>query len=210
MNFKKLIASLFGDSQPSLKDIEPLSSHVLTPKPELIEHKLIERTTDEKYHFDLWKDSPERITMMEWMYEEFKTFEKEKTACDEAMDFIVSPSTKGFIWRYNENRWTQLDVHHVFDYLQLRVKELGYKKYVSEVKVHKTGNKLEALHRHYLKPPVTYGEGQLLPQQWGNILICVSECDGKTTDLKFSATTYTDKLYTQAAEFTELMEWVLR
>jgi hypothetical protein len=199
MNFKKLIASLFGDAQPSLKDIGSVPSYIQPPKPELIEHKLIERTSEEKYHFELWRDSPERISMMEWMYEEFKTFEKEKTACDEALDFIVSPSTKGFIWRYNENRWTQHDVHHVFDYLQQRVRELGYKKYVSEV-----------LHRHYLKPPVNYGEGQLLKQQWGNILICVSESNGKTTDLKFSATTYTDKLYTHAAEFAELMEWVLR
>lgn len=103
--------------------------------------------------------------------------------------------------------WPADALHHLLDLLRDRVKELGYRVQLSDLRIGLDGEHRE---RHYLKPALTtLQEGRPADQRYGNILLEAWGPQGEAQRLKVLATVYSDRLYGEASSGTELLDVLL-
>jgi hypothetical protein len=182
------------------------------PFRKVLSHQLIERSQDELDSFDRWKTSTIKADALIWLRMSFEKFKNNRHDKTDGLDFLCCNTTNGFVIKYDATRWTKLDFQHLFDYLKQQVVELGYQKYVSEIKVVKECSKELTIERHYLKPPIAHQDGDtsIRQQLFGNILICMNSQGKQLENIKFSATIHHGRQYTTPLDFRELMDDVLR
>jgi len=171
-------------------------------------HELIERSPDYKIGFERWQEGLVKERLLNWLKEEHIKYLQDPKSTDAAIDFLNTPSTKGFVIHFYKTRYSNQEVVYLFDYLKECVLKLHYKSYVSDTRSYNKKDWVERLDRHYLKPPTNLrnpGKEQF-NQRFGNITIELLFRNDKIYLLKFSATTYSDHLYKEADEFNELMK----
>ncbi|MEM9919359.1 MAG: hypothetical protein AAF990_14750 [Bacteroidota bacterium] len=174
-------------------------------------HQLIERSTEEKEDFLRWKESLVSRRMLNWLNEQYIQYLINPDNLDEAIDFLKTPSAKGFVVHFGKTRYPRREVVHLFDFLKERVLQQGYRPYVSDTRTYNRPAWVETVQRHYLKPPSQLRQlpKEKFDQKYGNITIQLTEQDGRIMYLKFNATSYKDHLFADAEDFKDLMTALL-
>lgn len=170
-------------------------------------HEVIERSVSEQADYQQWKKTLSRQRLLDWLNDQYVQWLINKDQLDESIDFLNTPSSKGFVIHFNKTRYPRQEIIHFFDFLKEQVLTLGYKTYLSDTRTYSKGNFMETIQRHYLKPPTLarpQPDGQF-NQRFGNISIELQEKNDEIVNLKFRANSYKDRMITEAESFKELM-----
>ncbi|WP_116106124.1 hypothetical protein [Lewinella sp. IMCC34191] len=173
-------------------------------------HEMIERDEAELTDYARWKNTLARRRLFDWLTDQYALFQSGVSG-DRAVDFLNTPSSKGFVIHFNETQYTKVEITHFFHYLKERVLELNYRTQISDRRVFSRADWVETQERHYLKPrtrkqrlagPVARGG---LEQKFGNISIELELRDDLPWNLRLRATTYQDAQYSEPESFRALM-----
>ena len=172
-------------------------------------HELIQRSEEEKADYEEWKKSFVLRRLLDWLSDQYAIHRVAPNDVDEALDFLNTPSAKGFVVHFHQTQYSRREATHFFDYLKERVKSFNYRRQVSDTRTYHRNTWVETLEKHYLKP--RYGErheGQW-DQIFGNILIELEIRDDQVYNLRFRATHYSDRQFLPPRDFKELMQGIL-
>jgi len=172
-------------------------------------HELIRRSDDEQQDYSFWKDTLVRRRLQNWLSDQYALFLVTPDDVDDALDFLDTPSSKGFVVYFFKTQYSQRDVQHFFDYLKERVLDLGYRTQISDTRTFSRPKWVETVERHYLKPPSQGRTEGKFYQEFGNITIENHLRDEQVHYLKFRATIYKDHQFHEAKTFQQLMQEVL-
>lgn len=183
-------------------------------KPEVVTRQLpapgsIVRTAAEQEATQAWVNSPACAALKQWLREQYQLFLHPDAEWAEQVDFLDTPSSKGFVLHLSKMEHPTQDLLHFFDHLKDQVLSLDYKSYTSDVRQVRRGPWQELVQRHYLKPRSTLNEAGLIRQRFGNITIELSARGGQWHQLRFQATGYADRLYQEVWDFEYLMREVV-
>lgn len=172
-------------------------------------HEMIKREEVEIKDFNYWKNTLVRRRLIDWLNDQYAIYLIRPNDIDEALDFLDSPSSKGFVIHFFRTQYSRRDVTHFFDYLKERVLELDYRVQISDTRTYNRENWVETVERHYLKPKPDFERKGKINQQFGNVTIEFELRNDAVYNLKFRATSYKDHLFKDAREFKELMQLVI-
>jgi hypothetical protein len=171
-------------------------------------HEMLERNDTERADYQKWHHTLSKRRLLDWVRESHLQFMVEGDSGDEAVDFLNTPSAKGFVLHIYKTRYGKREMVHFFDYLKERVLELDYRISLSDTQTYNRKDWVEQVDRHYLKPPTdlrNHGRGKF-DQGFGNISIELLYRNDQLFLLKFKATTYSDHMYQEAKDFEDLMK----
>lgn len=169
-------------------------------------HELIERSDDFKSAHEAWRYSPACRKLFTWVETQYGLWLALPDDIDEAIDFLNTPSSKGFVIYLNKTAIPQQDAVHFFDLLKERVQMLNYKVQISDARTWVQKSGVEKVERHHLKPRSFRTEDAKFDQRFGNITIELSLRNDAPHQLKFRATSYNDHLYSKAGSFADLIQ----
>lgn len=172
-------------------------------------HEMIERTTEEKEDYAQWKEGLVRRRLMDWLRDQYAIFQVLPDDIDEALDFLDTPSSKGFVIHFYKTNYSKREVVHFFDFLKEKVLTLNYRTQISDSRTYNKPDWVETTERHYLKPRPNFQVGKKLKQGFGNVMIEVEARDEKVRNLRFRATVYKDHQFEEADDFKDLMRELL-
>jgi len=173
-------------------------------------HELIKRTPEEIKNYELWKNTLASRRLTDWLQNEYITFLTSPNNVDKSIDFLNTPSSKGFVIHFSRTQYRLDEITFFFDFLKEKVNELSYRTYVSDTRTYPKNDFVETIQRHYLKPSLYLkAKGQKTQQAFGNINIELLLKNDKVVNLKFSATSYSDHMFEDADDFDELMKAIL-
>ena len=173
-------------------------------------HEMIVRDEEEMADYDRWKRTLARRRLLDWLTEQYARFAATGQR-DAAVDFLDTPSSKGFVIHFNRTQYTLSEIRHFFHYLRERTLELNYRTQISDRRIYSRPDWVETQERHYLKPrtrkqrmagPVERGD---LDQKFGNVTIELELRDDQPWNLRLRATTYQDSLYAEPESFPALL-----
>lgn len=174
-------------------------------------HTLIKRSDEEKEDYRRWQDSLVKRRLIDWLGDQYAIYRVAPDDIDEAVDFLNTPSSKGFVIHFYKTNYTRREVTHFFDYLKDQMKgEVDYKVQLSDTRTYSQPDWVETVERHYLKPRPTFVPGRKTDQAYGNVTLELVLRDDQVYQLKLQATSYNDHQYHEAADFHELMQLILR
>ncbi len=168
-------------------------------------HELIVRTHEEQQDYDFWKETLVCHRLIDWLKNQYAISKVLPEDVDEALTFLNTPSSKGFAVHFDQTQYSQRDVIHFLDYLKEQVLRLNYRKQISDIRIYNRPKWVETIQRHYLKPCNSFEEGKKTDQQYGNITVELLLRNEVPHQLKFQATSYSDRLYKEADSFDELI-----
>jgi len=170
-------------------------------------HEVIERNEAELADYQKWSKTLAKRRLLDWLHAQYAIHLSAPNGIDESLDFLNTPSAKGFVIHFDKTYYPEREVIHFFDYLKERVLAMGYVTYVSDLRTYTKNNKVETIQRHYLKPSMKtkFEKGGKATQAYGNIMIELLFLDETVQNLKFSAMTYTDHKFERAEAFEDLM-----
>ncbi len=172
-------------------------------------HEVLKRSDEEKEDYQRWVETLVRRRLKNWLVDHNGIFRQLAADIDEALDFLNTPSSKGFAIYFHKTQYSKRDTRHFLDFLKEKVRELKYRVQISDTRTYKNGQWIETVERHYLKPPPSFQEGEKFNQSFGNITLELIFRDEKPHLLKFQATVYKDSLFEEADDFKELMQFIL-
>lgn len=172
-------------------------------------HEVIERTAEEKGRYEQWLNSLVKRRLTDWLDNQYAIYRVTPDDIDEAMDFLNTPSSKGFVIHFYKTNYNRQEVTHFFDFLKDQMKALDYKLQISDTRTYSRERWVETVERHYLKPRPQFEKGKKIDQRFGNVTIELLLRDDRVYQLKLQATSYQDHLYSDAAEFRDLMQAIL-
>jgi hypothetical protein len=172
-------------------------------------HEVIERSEEEKADFALWKETIVCKRLVNWLGDQYALHSVLPGDVDEAIGFLNTPSSKGFVIHFSQMQYSRRDATHLLDLLCERVRVLRYTPQVSDRRTFSRGDWVETVERHYLKPRTDFRKEGPFEQRFGNVMIELVLRDEQPHNLKFSATSYTDSKYRDAEDFQELMQGVM-
>ncbi|THH36347.1 hypothetical protein [Neolewinella litorea] len=196
-NFWQRISSLF-DAAENSSPTEPAV------------HEMIERDPAELEQYERWKKTLARRRLFDWLTDQYAIFQTGRPT-DQAISFLDTPSSKGFVIHFNDTHYSREEIGHFFHYLKERILELNYRTQISDRRVFSREDWVETQERHYLKPrtrhqreagPPQRGE---LDQKFGNITVELELRNDQPWNLRLRATTYQDALYNEPETFRALM-----
>lgn len=172
-------------------------------------HEVIARSTEEKADFERWKQTLVCRRLLDWLHDQYSIFQTLPDDIDEALDFLNTPSSKGFVIHFFKTRYNKREVVHFFDLLKEKVLATNYRPSLSDSRTYNRPNWVETVQKHYLKPRTNFEQGKTINQQYGNITIELLLRDDKVYNLRFRATSYNDRQYAPAKDFKELMQQLM-
>ncbi|MCB0630745.1 MAG: hypothetical protein R2824_01940 [Saprospiraceae bacterium] len=173
-------------------------------------HTVIERTEAEIEAYKSWTGSLIKHRLVGWLSAQYAIYRVLPQDIDEALDFLDTPSSKGFAVHFYKTNYTRREVTHFFDYLKEQIRGLNYKVQLSDTRTYNRPNWVETVERHYLKPRPGFEKGKKVNQRFGNVTIELILRDDQVHQLRLQATTYHDHMYDKAQEFHDLMQAVLQ
>lgn len=196
-NFWQNIKNIFQSAEES-SPTEPVLHHV------------IERSKKEQEDYEFWKTTLVRRRLTDWLSDQYAIYRVVAADVDSALDFLNTPSTKGFVIHFYQTQYSKRDAIHFLDYFKEQIKKLNYRSQLSDTRTFNRKDWVETIERHYLKPRITFDPAEKQDQRYGNIMVELELRDDKPYRLKFSATSYRDHLFKDADDFKELMQMVLK
>ncbi len=173
-------------------------------------HAMIERSAEEREQYRQWLGSLVKRRLVDWLDNQYAIYRVTPDDIDEAMDFLNTPSSKGFVIHFYKTNYSRREVTYFFDFLKDQIKELNYKVQISDTRTYNRKNWVETVERHYLKPRSQFGKDKKIDQRFGNVTIESVFRNDQIYQLKLQATSYRDHLYGEAEEFRVLMQAILR
>ncbi len=176
-------------------------------------HEVISRNETEREDYEHWKRTLVCRRLLDWLGGQYAIYRVAPDGIDEAIDFLDTPSSKGFVVHLNKTRYSKRDATHFFDFLKEKVLALEYRSQISDLRTYNRPEWVETIQRHYLKPgprirKETQDDGRFL-QKYGNITIELELRNEQVFNLRFRATSYKDSLFKEAREFEELMQQIV-
>ena len=173
-------------------------------------HEMIERTKEERADLEQWQEMLVRRRLTGWLADQYAIFLVDPDNVDRELDFLNTPSSKGFVIHLHRTNYSKRDLLHFLDYLKNQVKALGYRIQISDRRVYPVKNGVETVERHYLKPRLNFEqEVEKQNQRYGNITISAVLLNDQPYQLKFQVTSYQDRLFSEADDFRDLMQVIL-
>lgn len=172
-------------------------------------HEVIERSEADRADYAHWKETLVCRRLIDWLNDQYAIFRVLPDDIDEAMDFLDTPSSKGFVIHFYKTQYSHRDVKFLLDYLKERVLELEYKTQISDTRTFNRAHWVETIERHYLKPKPNFMREGKFNQKFGNVTIDMSLRNDVPYNLKLQATIYKDHLFKEADEFQDLMQAIL-
>lgn len=172
-------------------------------------HELIQRSEEEKTDYERWKNMLVCRRLTDWLSDQYAIYRVLPDDVDEALDFLNTPSSKGFVIHFYKTRYSLRDIVHLLDYLKEQVLTLNYKAQISDLRIFNRENWVETVQRHYLKPRPNVERQEKMNQQYGNITIELTLRNDQPYNLKLQATGYSDRLYQETEDFKDLMQHLL-
>lgn len=166
-------------------------------------HDVLKRSSEYKDGFYDWKEKQEDAFFYSWLANIHRKY-VEHDQDEKLISFLNTPSKKGFVLHLQHNYLFD-DPQYLMDSIKERVLNLGYRVYLSDQKSYNSTNSIETLQRHYLKPPLNFQPNKKLSQLFGNIAIQLVLKNDIPRYLKFSATTYQDRMFDDADTFNNLI-----
>lgn len=167
-------------------------------------HEMIERDEAELQDYEQWKKTLAKQRLLNWLMDQYAVF-RNSGRLDTSIDFLNTPSSKGFVIHFHKTQYSKREITHFFHYLKERVQELEYRVQISDRRIFPRSTWIETQERHYLKPRNKYTEGKLINQRFGNITIELEQRNDVVYNLRLRATVYKDALYKDANSFPALM-----
>lgn len=172
------------------------------------------RSEDDRADLVHWKRTRARERMLTTIHEAYADYLIAPDEQTRAIDFLNTPSSKGFVWHFSDTHDNEQDFQHLFDYLRERVLALGYIAQMSDVRTYQRTHWVETVQRHYLKPRVQFvGEGSedmKAIQRFGNISVELLLRNERIANLKLRVNSYHDHKFEAAERFPDLMRHLLR
>lgn len=172
-------------------------------------HEMIERSPEEQESYELWQGTLVKRRLLDWLDNQYAIFRVTPHDIDEAMDFLHTASSKGFVIHFYKTNYNRREITHFFDFLKDQIKQLNYKVQISDTRTYSRNEWVETVERHYLKPRPQFEEGKKIDQRFGNVTIELVLRNDQVYQLKLQATAYRDRLYDEAEEFRDLMQAIL-
>jgi hypothetical protein len=173
-------------------------------------HEMIERTDEEREQYEKWQGSLVKRRLMDWLDNQYAIYRVTPHDIDEGMDFLNTPSSKGFVIHFYKTNYNRQEITYFFDFLKDQMKALNYKVQISDTRTYSRKDWVETVERHYLKPRPQFEEGKKIDQRFGNVTIELVLRNDQVYRLKLQATSYQDHLYEEAEEFRDLMQAILQ
>ncbi len=173
-------------------------------------HEVLRRDAEQKADFEQWQESLMRRRMTDWLADQYAVWLTDPERLDEAIDFLDTPSSKGFVIHFHKTRYNRREVTHLFEYLHHKVHALDYRRQHADVRTYQREGWVETVERYHLKPRVRTGDGDKLNQRFGNITIELTLRNDRVFNLKFRANTYSDRAFQEADSFGALMQALLK
>ncbi len=186
-------------------------------------HATLTRHRDHAAEFDTWNAGVVAQSMRTWLGEAYGYYLQHGRPPSEAIDFLDTQSSKGFVLHFDELQYTLHEAQMFQLTLRERVLRPGpegekrYRTQVADTKTYQQGDQTERTDRYYLKPvlvphadpaiaaaPNSHTADQF-GQGFGNILIELVVRDERPWRLRFSATIYHDRVYQEAEGFGALV-----
>jgi len=176
-------------------------------------HEMIQRSETERADYQRWKNTLVCRRLLDWLNDQYAIYRVAPEDIGEALDFLDTPSSKGFVIHFHKTRYSKRDATHFFDFLKEQVLALEYRPQISDLRTYNRNNWVETVERHYLKPGPTLrkqqqADGRFL-QKYGNITIELELRNEQVFNLRFRATSYKDSLFNEPQEFKELMQQIM-
>lgn len=172
-------------------------------------HQLIERSEANREDYRQWLDSLVKRRLLDWLDNQYAIYRVSPEDIDEAMDFLDTPSSKGFVIHFYKTNYNRREVTHFFDFLMDQIRRLDYKLQISDTRTYSRSSWVETVERHYLKPRPSMEPGKKIDQRFGNVTIELVLRNDEIHQLKFQATSYQDHKYDEAEDFQKLMQALL-
>ena len=187
-----------------LNFIKKLLEKQETHKVPFIQEEL-KRSEKERYEFDDWK-TEKRFEAFNKLLEKQFNLSKERKNNPAICTFMNQQKASGFVLYFDDD-FSADDFRFYMDYLHQKVLNLGYRKYLSDFKQYVRKDHVQRIERHYVKPKLTRDpKATQANQRYGNITIELHFKDEKVRYLKLLVSVYSDRLYSQAWPFEDLME----
>ena len=167
-------------------------------------HELLVQSIEEEAAYNQWKRTESGARLRDWLAEEYINF-RAKRSTDQALAFLDTPSSKGFIVYFHRLEYRKEEIGYFFYLLKERVQELDYRLDLSDRRVYNRKDWVERVERHYLKPRNKFIPGELIDQRFGNIAISLEWRNDQIHHLRLRATVYNDALYEEGQDFGEFM-----
>lgn len=169
-------------------------------------HELIERTPEEIADYDRWDRTAGSRRLLDWLTEQY-TASRNGGPQDEAMGFLDTNSSKGFVIYVTKTNYSREEMTHFFDFLKAKVLTLNYRPAISDRRIFPRRDWVETQERHYLKPIVDLTSPPV-DQGFGNIMIELELRNDVPHNLRLRATVYNDSMYREAGSFRGLVEFL--
>lgn len=194
--FDKIIHQLFPKSaQTPSKTNQPMISEALKRK-----------NAERKKYFE-WQNSGLYKSLWQKFHVAYQTRLRNEMGTWE-IHLLQMPAANGIALSFPTNLTAQ-EFQHIFDLLKDKVLALNYKLVNADRQLYDRKTYVEMKEKYYLKPNIDFQQAnELYDQLYGNILIEFYQIDHQPSYLKFVANIYSDRLYTKALSFDELMKHV--
>ncbi|MGK0366142.1 MAG: hypothetical protein ACI85O_003215 [Saprospiraceae bacterium] len=173
-------------------------------------HEMIERTEEEKDGYEFWKRRLISKRLLNWISDQYAIFKALPNDTDKAMDFLDTPSSKGFVIHFYKTEYSERDVTYLFDLLKEKILVLEYRTQISDRRQFNRPDWVEKIERHYLKPKPDFLKTEKFNQGFGNITVELLFRNDKPHQLKFQATIYKDHLFKEAETFQNLIKSIVK
>jgi len=168
-------------------------------------HEIIKRSSTFEEGYAQWKDGPLHRRLLNWIAEQYAANQNKQDNVDDTIDFLHTPSTKGFAIHFKDLGYSNKEARYLLDYFKEKVRAQNYRTQVSDTRTYSKNTWVETVERHYLKPRPQYDESGKINQLFGNITLLLTLRDDKVYNLKVSATAYQDRLFNAEQQFSQLM-----
>lgn len=170
-------------------------------------HEMIERTEAEREAYARWRRTESSRRLLGWIEEQYAAFH-EGHPLDEAIGFLNTNSSKGFVLYVHKTNYSLEELTHFFDYFKEKILSLDYRPGISDRRIFPRRDWVETRERHYLKPNVNLNEA-ILNQGFGNITVELELRNDVPHNLRLRATVYQDSMYQDAGSFGALMAFLV-
>ncbi len=190
--FDKIMQKIFPEKQGTVS------------KEPFVTEKLIRAENYNKAYFR-WINERAYKPLLDRVYQAYQ-LKLQKQETDLKFHILTTPYANGFALTFNPTIGQQA-FSFFFDFLKDQVINAGYRLNNSGRKIYDKPNYVETIEKYYLKPPLkSMDDDSLFDQLFGNISIEYILIDEKPSYIKLVASIYSDRLYTKALPFEDLVQ----
>lgn len=190
--FEKLLNQIFPKKQQGKSFSRPLVTEPL------------KRMQAEISSYFEWQNSGEYRTLWHKLYQNYLA-NKNGQRDEWEIHLLQMPAANGFAFTYPQNIPSR-HFQHLFDLLKDRILTLNYRLINADRHIYDKSTYVEMKEKYYLKPIIDLQKMDTpYNQLYGNIIIEYIAVDDKPSYLKLVANIYSDRLYTEALPFDELL-----